>query len=198
MKRLIMGSFLGACLLFQGLPAKSQDKPNPAKDETKNAESRPEGPLVKVLFVLAEYEGEKKVKTLSYIMLIHADSTSKTRIGSRVPVATGKDNGAVQFQYVDVGTNLDCSARPTQDGRYQLRMSLERSWVEGDVSIDNEMKANPSQERRESVFREPIIHQAKFDNTIYLRDGQTLELNSATDPVSGKIIKVEVTLNALK
>jgi hypothetical protein len=198
MKRLIMGSFLGACLLLQAVSARSQDKPNPPKDETKSAESRPEGPLVKVLFVLAEYEGEKKVKTLSYIMLIHADSTSKTRIGSRVPVATGKDNGATQFQYIDVGTNLDCSARPAQDGRYQLRMSLERSWVEGDVSLGDELKANTSQEHKDSVFREPIIHQAKFDNTIYLRDGQTLELNSATDPVSGKVIKVEVTLNVLK
>jgi hypothetical protein len=199
MKRIIIGSFLGACLLFLAFPVRPQDKSNPPRDEAKSAESRSEGPLVKVLIVFAEYEGEKKVKSLPYTMLIHADRPSKTRIGSRVPVATGKDGGAVQFQYIDVGTNLDCSASPAQDGKYQLRMSLERSWVEGDVSVDSEMKAaNVSQEHKESIFREPIIHQVKFENTISLRDGQALELNSATDPVSGKIIRVEVTLSVLK
>ncbi len=196
MKRIITGSFLGACLLILAAPVKPQDKPNPAKDESKSAEVRPEEPLVKVLIVFAEYEGDKKLKSLPYTMLIHSDRTSKTRIGSRVPVATGKDGGSVQFQYIDVGTNLDCSFESGKDGKYQLRMSLERSWVESNVALATEN--SPSAEGGGGTFREPVIHQVKFDNTISLRDGQSLELNSATDPVSGKIIKVEVTLNIVK
>jgi Bacterial type II and III secretion system protein len=198
MKRLIIGSFLGACLLFLAAPIRCQDKPNPAKDVAKSTEAQAEGPQVKVQIVFAEYEGDKKVKSLPYTMLIQANRTGKLRIGSRVPVATGGDKGGMQFQYIDVGTNLDCSATPAQDGRYQLRLSLERSWVEGNVPVAMEKSATASAEHNDSLFRQPIIHQFRFDNAIFLRDGQTLETNFATDPASGKVIKVEVTLNVLK
>lgn len=198
MKRLIIGSFLGACLLFLAIPGRCQDKPNPSKDEAKSTEVQPDGPQVKVQILFAEYEGDKKVKSLPYTMLVQANRTGKLRIGSRVPVATGGDKGGLQFQYIDVGTNLDCSATPAQDGKYQLRLSLERSWVEGNVPVAMEKSPTPSAEHNDSLFRQPIIHQFRFDNTIFLRDGQTLETNFATDPVSGKVIKVEVTLNVLK
>lgn len=200
MKRLIIGSFLGACLLFLVAPAKSQDKPSPPKDEVKSAEVRPDGPQLKVQIVFVEYEGEKKVKSLPYTLLLraeHGSHATKIRIGSRVPVATAIDKAA-PFQYFEVGTNLDCSATPAQDGKYQLQMDLERSWVEGGVPVDPEKSAAPPKEPDDTAFRQPVIHQFKFDNTIDLRDGQTLETNFATDPVSGKVIKVEVTLNVLK
>jgi hypothetical protein len=198
MKRLIIGNFLGACLLFLAIPGRCQDKTNPPKDEAKSTEAQTEGPQVKVQIVFAEYDGDKKVKSLPYTMLVQANRTGKLRIGSRVPVATGGDKGGLQFQYIDVGTNLDCSASPAQDGKYQLRLSLERSWVEGNVPVAMEKSATASPERNDSLFRQPIIHQFRFDNTISLRDAQTLETNFATDPVSGKVIKVEVTLNVLK
>ena len=47
MKRLIIGSFLGACLLFLAIPGRCQDKPNPPKDEAKSTEAQAEGPQVK-------------------------------------------------------------------------------------------------------------------------------------------------------
>lgn len=198
MKRLIISGFLGACLVLLGIPSQCQDKPNPPKDEAKSTEMQQEGPQVKVQIVFAEYEGDKKAKSLPYTLLIQTNRTGKLRIGSRVPVATGTDKGSVQLQYLDVGTNLDCSATPAQDGKFQLRLSLERSWVEGNVSVAMEKSPTVSSEHNDSLFREPIIHQFRFDNTISLRDGQTLETNFATDPVSGKVIKVEVTLNVLK
>jgi len=200
MKRLIIFGFLGACILFQGVSAKSQDKPDTPKDAAKNAELRPGGAQLKVQIVFAEYDGEKKVKSLPYTLLLHAEHGSratKIRIGSRVPVATAIDKAA-QFQYFDVGTNLDCSATPAQDGKYQLQMYLERSWVEGDVPVDTGKSTAAPKENDDTVFRQPVIHQFKFDNTINLRDGQTLETDFATDPLTGKVIKVEVTLSVLK
>ncbi len=198
MKRLIIGSFLGACMLFLAIPSRCQDKPNPPKDEAKSTEVQPEGPQVKVQIVFAEYEGDKKVKSLPYSLIVQANRSSQLRIGSRIPVATTSDKGSLQFQYIDVGTNLDCSANPAQDGKYQLRLFLERSWVEGNVSVAMEKSPTVSSEHNDSLFREPIIHQVKFGNTIFLRDGQTLETNFATDPLTGRVTKVEVTLNVLK
>jgi len=198
MKKLIIGSLLGTCMFFLTMPGRCQDKPNPPKDEAKSTEAQAEGPQVKVQIVFAEYEGDKKVKSLPYTMLVQSNRTGKLRIGSRVPVATGGDKGGLQFQYIDVGTNLDCLATPAPESKYQLRLSLERSWVEGNVPVAMEKSATASPEHNDSLFRQPIIHQFRFDDTIFLRDGQTLETNFATDPVSGKVIKVEVTLNVLK
>jgi len=198
MKRIFISSLMVACLLMLGRTAVAQDKPNLPKDEGRSAAPFTVGPQVKVQFVFTEFEGERKVKSLPYTMVIDTSHNNKLRMGSRVPVATGKDNGAVQFQYFDVGTNLDCAAIAAQDGKYQLRLSLERSWVEGDVSITSEKVESQAKDHSDSIFRQPVIHQFKFEDTIVLRDGQTLETNYATDPLTGKVAKLEVTLNVVK
>jgi hypothetical protein len=198
MNRSLINSLMVVYLLMLGGAVIAQDKPNPPKEEAKNAPTMIVGPQVKVQFVFTEFEGEKKVKSLPYNMVIDTSHMNKLRIGSRVPVATGKENGGVQFQYFDVGTNLDCAALPVQDGKFQLRLSLERSWVEGDVSIASEKVEGQGKDHSDSIFRQPVIHQFKFEDTIVLRDGQTLETNYATDPLTGKVAKLEVTLNVVK
>jgi hypothetical protein len=62
-------------------------------------------------------------------------------MGSRVPVYTGKENG---MQYLDVGSNIDCQAYHRRDGRFALRLSLDRSWVEGDVPQHVNQGLNPT------------------------------------------------------
>jgi len=37
--------------------------------------------------------------------------------------------------YIDVGTNIDARAAHTGGGRFLVYLNLERSWVEGDVSV---------------------------------------------------------------
>jgi len=198
MKRILITTLMGVCVLLLGGSARAQDKPNPPKDEGKSAPAVIVGPQVKVQFVFAEYEGEKKVKSLPYTMVIDTSHNNKLRMGSRLPVATGKDGAAVQYQYIDVGTNLDCAALTAQDGKYQLRLSLERSWVEGDVPISSEKGEAAAKDHLDPIFRQPVIHQFKFEDTIVLRDGQTLETNYATDPLTGKVAKLEVTLSVVK
>jgi type II secretory pathway component GspD/PulD (secretin) len=119
-------------------------------------------------------------------------------MGSRVPVATGSgsSNMPVQWQYIDVGTNIDCRASQAPDGRYRLSLMMERSWVEGQAAIGEGQTTNS--EARVGEFREPIIRQFKSESEVIIRDGQTLETNFATDPVSGKVIKLEVTLDVPK
>src|SRR6267142_4553019 len=47
-----------------------------------------------------------------------------------LPLATGKD----QFTYLDIGTNIDCSATLQDDGRFKLQMALERSSIAPDTA----------------------------------------------------------------
>jgi Bacterial type II and III secretion system protein len=161
--------------------AATDDKP---KAETHAEKITP----VKVAVVWAEFDGDKKVKSLPYILTVNAGSNreyqlSKIRVGTKVPIHTGKDGA---LQYIDVGTNIDCRVSKVDDGSYRLELVVERSWVESEV--------NPGA----GDFKEPIIRQFRTETVISLRDGQTTECTVATDPVSGRVSKIEVSLSVLK
>jgi len=173
------------------------------KSETEPANvgvSRSEGPQVRVQVVFTEYEGQKKVQSFPYALLVRVTGSkqgavSKIRMGSRVPVVTSSN--PTQFQYVDVGTNVDCEAITTSDGRYRLSLRIERSWPE--LESSSETKSAPlSSEARAVGAQQPVIRQFRSDNEVILRDGQTLETDFATDPVTEKVIKIEVSLNLVK
>jgi hypothetical protein len=162
-----------------------------------SAEARPtEVTPLRVGVTFVEFEGDKKVKSLPYTLVVVADAKnpkSVVKVGSRVPVYTGKDFG---MQYLDVGSNIDCMAFHAKDGECDLTLSLDRSWVEGDVPVPVE-KSNSSQSSF-GQFPEPIVRQFRSDLSLRLHDGQSVESTFATDPLSGKVFKVEVSLTVLK
>jgi hypothetical protein len=85
-------------------------------------------------------------------------------------------------------TNIDCSASQSDAGSYRLRVVVERSWVDGSADLSGTGGQLP----------EPIIRQFKNDMEVRLRDGQTSEPTVATDSMTGKVMKVEVSLWVLK
>lgn len=197
MKRILIPMVIGFCLLVACTSSQAQEIPK--KDEAKSESARSDGPQIKVQITFTEYDGDKKIKSLPYALLLQARTDvpgTKIRMGSRVPVYTGGEHGAMQ--YIDVGTNIDCRAAATQDGRYRLSMSLERSWVEGDVSVPVQKPAAATNDPAVGQFAQPIIRQFRSENSVTMRDGQTIETNFATDPVSGKVIKLEVSINVAK
>jgi hypothetical protein len=181
-----------ATLTFLGVrPARAQDQPKP-DDHAVSAT-----PL-KVQIVFTEFEGDKKVKSLPYTMVFtagtHRDAeTAKLRVGSRIPVLAGKDG---EFQYVDIGTNLDCRAEHLEGGRYGLKLSLERSWVQSEVHLGAEHTAGTSGGSKD--YSQPVIGGYRTDSYLIARDGQTVETTVATDPLNGKQLKIELTLTAPK
>jgi len=60
------------------------------------------------------------------------------------------------------------------------------------------MEKGGSSQSSSGQFPEPVIRQFRSDLSLILRDGQTVESTFATDPLSGKVFKVEVTLSVLK
>lgn len=172
----------------------AQDKP---KTPEQNSEDiRFSRASLKVQVVFTEYEGDKKLKSLPYSLLVttHTRDTwpeAKIRVGSRVPVYTGSEHGSVT--YMDVGTNIDCRAEAIAEGQYRIYLNLERSWVEGDVPVVVE-KATPPQ----AFFRQPVVRQYRTELSPILKDGQSVETSLATDPLSGKIVKLEVSVSVVK
>ncbi len=175
----------------------TQDKPKIDEKPKTEATTTP----VKVQIVFTEFDGEKKVKSLPYVLYMNAADASdlkpgwtKLRIGSRIPVYVGN----AQMQYIDVGTNIDARASYSAESRLLLQLSLERTWVEGDVSVPITKSDIAPSEPSSGHFREPIIRGFKSELDLKLREGQPMESTVAADPISGKVMKAEVSFAAVK
>jgi general secretion pathway protein D len=91
------------------------------------------------------------------------------KIGDRVPVATGSFGAAAggggvsalvntQFQYLDVGVNIDITPHIHSDHEVTLKMTLEVSSVSGTQNIGG--------------ISQPIIGQRRIEHETRLRDGE--------------------------
>lgn len=95
------------------------------------------------------------------------------------------------------GTNVDGRASNTGD-HFAVELRLERSWVEGDVPVPVRGVSAVSPDSAGQRFAERIIRSFRTDFDLSLRNGQTVETTMVTDPLSGKVMRVEVTLSTLK
>ena len=91
------------------------------------------------------------------------------KIGDRVPVATGSFQPGIggvginplvntQFQYLDVGVNIEITPRVHANGEVTLKISMDVSAVTGQSNIGG--------------ISQPIIGQRKIEHEIRLKDGE--------------------------
>jgi hypothetical protein len=156
-----------------------------------------EGALLKVQIVISRYQGDKKISSQPYTLTVTANRVgppTSLRMGSQVPVpvnlvpaADGKIPPA--YNYRDVGISIDCSARSLDDGRFSLSLSID----------DNSVLAIDDQGSQSFVKGLPQFRSFRIANqSAVLRDGQTTQITTATEKVTGEIAKVDVTLNVVK
>jgi Flp pilus assembly secretin CpaC len=169
--------------------AQEEPKAAEAKDSPKadrRAERRLPGATLRVQVVISRFDGDKKVASLPYTFNVNADGRSaRMRMGVDTPIPVTTTAGApATYQYRTVGTNLDCSARDLGDGRYQLQISVENS---------SALAGTGSTQEGMPLFR-------RFDTNLdpLLRDGQGTQVITSTDPVTGEVMKIDVTLNVVK
>jgi hypothetical protein len=190
--------------------AAAQDTPPPAKPEASRPESEAHkvqmrtsqdlrcipGAALRVQLVITRVQDDRKQASLPYTFVVSARpsqtcpvSRVRMRMGVDTPVPTaviddsGKMSGR-QVQYKTVGTNIDCYADDLGDGRYKLFLTVENSSaLPGDKTRGTELAEYP-------LFR-------KFDISLdpILRDGQKSETVTSTDPVTGEVVKIDVSLN---
>jgi hypothetical protein len=146
---------------------------------------------LKVQLVVSRYAADKKVSSLPYTLWVTANDKKATsvRMGVQVPYPTTIVSSAGETQsysYRDVGTNIDCLAAGQADGQFSLDITLNDSSVGFDSKESQTLKGVPAFRNFKSNFN------------ILLKDGQTAQYASATDPVNGETLKLDVTLNVLK
>jgi hypothetical protein len=197
-----------ALILLAGIAMATPAQEKPKAAEGAPASFKPVVPL-KVTLIFSEYDGDKKVLSLPYSFVVNADEhgsrqTTRVRSGMRIPIATGSvqsggSNPSVntQIQYLDIGTNLDCSGQPEDDGRYKLNFSVDRSSLAlpGQTSSD---KPEETIRGDASSVQDPPVRQFRTDFSVSLKDGQTVETVVATDPLSGHITRISVTATLVK
>ncbi|HYL63927.1 MAG TPA: hypothetical protein VE077_15015 [Candidatus Methylomirabilis sp.] len=183
---------LGASVL------RSQDKAKPSEGSKTADWSAQQVTPLRVQVVFTEYDGEKKISSLPYTLLVNADDKgpqAAVRMGLRVPVVTGGSaNANRQFQYMDVGTSLDGRADRTEDGRFNLRLNVEKSSLYTPATTEKPDTVAGS----EILPGQPILQQFRSQVNLLIRDGQTMQATVASDPVTGHVLKVEVTVNVIK
>ena len=116
---------------------------------------------------------------------------AKLRIGDRVPVATGSFQAGVgvgstggtgfvnplvntQFQYIDVGVNVDITPRVHPNREVSMKVMVEVSSVTGQSNIGG--------------IQQPIISQRKIEHDIRLREGEASVLGGLIQKTDTKTL----------
>jgi hypothetical protein len=160
---------------------------------------------LKVTVVLSRYQGEKRISSMPYVLGVMASgygAAPKTtlRMGVEVPVATvkfagdGKAAPVSSYNYRDVGTNIDCGASFEESFPGIFRLALTVS--DSSLGLDTPKSAGSA---GGSVLSDvPTFRNFNSSFTALLRDGQTMQYTSATDPVTGEVMKIDVTAAVMK
>lgn len=128
---------------------------------------------------LSAVMGDSDTKMLQNPQVRALDNQKATlKIGERVPVATGSFQPGIggvginplvntQFQYLDVGVNIDVTPHVHNDREITLKIVMEISSVVGQSSIGG--------------ISQPIIGQKKVEHEIRLRDGESSMIGGIMD-----------------
>ncbi len=169
--------------------------PHPVLAQTKSPE-KPSVP-VKVTIVFSEYNGEKKIASMPYSFVAATDEkiggyySTSLRTGVRIPVETeGKEQKST---YMDVGSNIDCGVRTTDDDHFRVYLIFERSalYPAGDAQDDKRLNSR-------APGQPPLVRQFKASEQFLLKDGQTSDSVVSTDPLDGHSLRISITINVLK
>jgi hypothetical protein len=162
----------------QGHDSQEKSAEKPAAPKSLNA--------YRMDFLLTELEDGKKNNSRSYSLLAREGILNKLRAGVRVPIAT-KMGSLPQFQYLDVGMNIDCRVEE-REGSLVLNAIADSS----SFSLPGEPKAPGS------VADQPVIRQMRSEINTVINLGKMTVISSMDDPSSKRRFQLEVTATKVK
>lgn len=178
------------------------------------------GTPLNVQVTVSRAKGEKTVSRVPYGLVVNASlppavtgKPSHLRIGAEVampivsppaansarpnppetsvsPGDSGPRPPVVGFNYRPFGTNIDCSAVATDDGRFVVSVAIEDS----SVYLDDQAGGRTARPGGDP----PILRSFRFSNDLTLRDGQSVRFVAASDRISGETITVDVAISLVK
>ena len=179
--------------------AQETPKPEAANKEASAERRGPQGVNLRVQLVISRYQGDKKLASLPYTFVVTTGgSRARMRMGIDTPVpvtsaSEGKQTTSVQYR--TVGTNIDCQAISRGEGRYQLSIGVENSSA---LPLEKGPSTGPNPPVGDTTLAgSPLFR--RFDTNLepWLRDGQSVQTIASTDPVTGEVVKIDVTVNVV-
>jgi hypothetical protein len=190
-------AFVALIAVAAAQPAVAQQPQKPESAPQKPTATTLMASIVRVQLVLSKYKGEKKISSLPYTLSAAIDRRSQLRVGADVPYSTtrlpvktsaeGKPaEGPVSHSYRTIGTQIDCLASVAGEGRFRLDITIEDS----SISYGDDTKSRP-----DAV---PAFRHFVASNSLVLKDGETGQVTTAADPITGEVLRVDVTITVLK
>jgi hypothetical protein len=179
------------------MPVAAQETPQPAAAQPAASSGARQIPL-KVQLTLMRFMGEKKISSVPYMLGVLTNSQKTSlRMGVQVPVTQTvfgpkSEGGAASlpqtsYTYRDVGTNIDCQAQDVGNGLFNLVITVDDSTIHLESADEKKIPRDI-----------PAFRSFRASFAILLRDGQTMQYASATDPISGEVMRIDVTLALAK
>lgn len=173
-------------LWFVARPARAQE--GSKEDHAGPAKVQPLMPY-RLDFSFNELADGKNVNTRHYSMNLTAGNSDEIKIGTRVPVVSGSSPNqaaaAMQYQYIDIGTNIYAQLREHGDELILV--------VKGEVS---NLDLEPGEHG--GAFLPPVVRQIKINGDTLLVVGKPIMIGSVDDPNSKRQFQLEVTVTKLR
>jgi hypothetical protein len=166
-----------------------QGSPQPVASGNPVSPAEASKATVRIQVVINRFEGEKKIGSLPYTFVVTPNTPfMHIRFGVDVPVPVAglQDQGkSGPVEYRNLGTNIDCNnVRELSGGRYQFDISLQNS-----AALPGPDGGKDSR---------PLFRRFETNFTAVLRDGQSMQTIASTNPVTGEVIKIDVTLSIVR
>ena len=176
----------------------AQDGQQPAAPSPRPAPGAPTP--MKVSLVFSRYQGDKKISSVPHVLWVTANDGNRPtslRLGTQIPVTStvfAKDGEKTQsYNYRDVGTNIDVTANTSPiEGAFRLSITI------NDSSVYYPDQSDPAARSMSAATGAPAFRNFNSTFVLLIRDGQTVQSTSVTDPVSGQVIKLDATVNVQK
>jgi len=168
-------------------PLYAQEENKATSEDNKPRAEPTEKPVhaYRIDFSIHELEDGKKINTRHYSMDLNSGSRSEINIGTRVPVVSESSNKpeVSQFQYLDVGTNINCRLEERGD-----QLALE-------VHADFSNLASASEQHSPQP---PIIRRINISGSTLADAGKPVVIAAVDDPNSNRTFQLEATATRLK
>ena len=154
-------------------------------------DNKPQRPsaVYRIDYTFSELQNDKRINARSYTLLVRASDRGSIRLGDRLPIATSSKEGDTQFQYLDVGVNIDSRVEdsdvPDAGSSIDLFTSVDMEQLAPDQSAGNRLGS-------------PVLRQTKFQNENIIPLGKQVLLSSADEVDGTRRLQIEVTATKVK
>ena len=193
MKRILAALALVAALSNDYAVAGAQAPPAAKPETTKPEATKSALTPLRLSITVSRYQGDKKISSLPYSLSTSAGGPPlRFNIGAQVPYAVSAADDKAKtpaYSYRNVGISIIVSNQLVLDtGQYKFDINVE----------DNSLASTSQIQGAPAIPGVPIFRTFNTSGIVILRDGQTTQLTTAGEPITGETLRVDVMLTVVK